>query len=68
MRLEFATAHRIVFGPGTVKEAGAAAQALGRRPLVATGRSPARAEPLLAALRPQGLSYVTFAIAEEPTS
>ncbi|MBM4461258.1 MAG: iron-containing alcohol dehydrogenase [Chloroflexi bacterium] len=68
MRFDFSTTHRIVFGPGTVKEAGAAAQALGCRPFVVTGRTPARAEPLLAALRSHGLSYVTFAIAEEPTT
>jgi len=39
MRFEFATAARIVFGPGTVREVPAAAAEMGRRPLVVTRRS-----------------------------
>ena len=39
MRFEFATAARIVFGPGTVREVPAAAAEMGRRALLVTRRS-----------------------------
>jgi alcohol dehydrogenase class IV len=38
VRFEFATAGRIVFGPGAVAELPAAARGLGTRALVVTGR------------------------------
>jgi alcohol dehydrogenase class IV len=38
MRFEFATATRIVFGPGAVREVAPAARAMGSRALVVTGR------------------------------
>ena len=48
---EFATATRVVFGAGSVREAPAAVRGFGaRRVLLVTGASPARAEPLRAAL------------------
>lgn len=65
-RFEFATASRIVFGAGTVREAGGMAKALGKRPMVVTGRVATRAERLLAVLREQGLSPVVFAGSGEP--
>lgn len=68
MRFEFATAGRIVFGPGTLKEIGASARALGTRPLVVTGRNPARAVKLLELLVANGLSAATFAVASEPST
>jgi alcohol dehydrogenase class IV len=62
---EFATATRIIFGAGSVGEAPAAVRGFGaRRVLLVTGRNPARAEALRAAL---DLEVVTFAVAEEPT-
>jgi alcohol dehydrogenase class IV len=67
MRFEFTTATRIIFGPGTIKEAGPAAADLGRRALVVTGRDPARAGPLLAALKANAVAYVTFSVPAEPT-
>ena len=66
MRFEFATAARIVFGPGTVREAGKLAKEFGRRALVVTGRDARRAEPLAAALREQGVAAVDFSVAGEP--
>ena len=48
---EFATAARIVFGAGTLREAAPLARQSGSRALVVTGRDPRRAEPLLALLR-----------------
>jgi|YNPBryantNP2012_1023418.scaffolds.fasta_scaffold02735_4 alcohol dehydrogenase class IV len=68
MRFEFATAGRILFGPGTLKEAGPAAAGMGRRALVVTGRSSDRAGPLLAALAAAGVAHIVFPIAAEPTT
>ena len=39
MTFEFATATRIVFGPGKIRDAAAAARTMGRRPLLVTGVS-----------------------------
>ena len=62
MRFEFATATRIVFGPGTVRELAGAAAGFGRRALLVTGASAERAAPLAA-----GLDTVAFAVPGEPT-
>ena len=66
MQFEFATARRIVFGAGTVAMVGPCLKNLGRRALVVTGRSPQRAEKLLANLSANGMSATTFAVAGEP--
>lgn len=68
MRFEFATAGRILFGPGTLKEIGPAAKSLGRQAFVVTGRDPARAAMLLTLLAREGVSAVSFAVAGEPTT
>lgn len=67
MRFEFATATRILFGPGVVGEVAAAAAALGRRALVVIGRDPQRSAPLRERLTAQGIGSVTFSISGEPT-
>jgi len=59
MRFEFATAARIVFGPGTVREAPAAASEMGRRALLVTRQS--------ADFNRLGLAGVRFPIHGEPT-
>jgi len=66
MRFEFATAQRIVFGPGTVNEAGRLAAELGRHALVATGADAGRAAPLAQRLREAGVSTILFPVAGEP--
>ena len=59
----FATAQRIVFGPGVAAELPAIVAGLGRRPFVCTGSDPRRHAGVIA-----GLSGVaTFAVAGEPT-
>ncbi len=63
---EFATATRIIFGAGTLSQAGANAKSLGRRALVITGSNPARAEKLLASLKAAGVATTTFSVAGEP--
>lgn len=68
MRFEFATATRIAFGSGSLAELSAAARALGRRPLVVTGRNPARAQRALDLLADAGLSPATFPIEHEPST
>ena len=72
MRFEFATATRIIFGPGTLREAGPLAARLlnGRetsRILVVTGRSAQRAQPLLDLLESEQLDCRTFSAVGEPT-
>src|SRR5579884_2878471 len=67
MRFEFATAARIVFGAGSVREAAPAAAALGRRALVVTGNSGDRAAPLVKDLEAGGVGSFPFAIPGEPT-
>jgi len=64
---EFATAGRILFGEGALREAAPAAAALGRRALVVTGASPDRAAPLIAALRAAAVSCLPFAVPGEPS-
>lgn len=66
MRFEFATATRIVFGPGTLKENGTALAELGQRALIVTGANPDRAEPLRRQLWDKGLAEWTWSIAGEP--
>jgi alcohol dehydrogenase class IV len=68
VRFEFATATRILFGPGALREVTPLAAAFGRRALVVTGRDPARAAPLLEALRQQRIEAITFTVSGEPTT
>jgi alcohol dehydrogenase class IV len=68
MRFEFATAAGIVFGPGTLKEAGPMARQFGRHALVVTGRTPARADPLVTGLAQHGVRDALFSIPGEPST
>jgi alcohol dehydrogenase class IV len=67
MRFEFATAGRIVFGPGTLSEVAPMAVEMGRRPLVVTGHSGDRAVPLMHALEKLGMEITRFQVLAEPT-
>jgi len=62
MQFAFATATRILFGEGMLREAAPAARGTGRRALVVTGASPERAAPLAGEL-----DAVPFAVAGEPS-
>jgi alcohol dehydrogenase class IV len=66
MKFEFTTATRIVFGVGTVNDAGAIARDFGRRALVVAGRDATRADRLLINLKSAGVSAATFPVAAEP--
>ncbi|MBF8282477.1 MAG: iron-containing alcohol dehydrogenase [Anaerolineales bacterium] len=68
MRFEFATATRVLFGPGTLREVAPLAAAFGRRALVVTGRHVERAAPLLDQLHRQGVATVTFTVSGEPAT
>jgi alcohol dehydrogenase class IV len=60
VRFEFATATRILFGPGSVAEVAPAARAMGKRALLVTGLPPGRTPSL------DGLECVALSVAGEP--
>ena len=70
MKFEFATASRIIFGPGILSRVAPMAAEMGRRPLVVTGHSGDRAAPLMDALQEQGLeiSWYKFKFTFQPDS
>lgn len=67
MRFEFATATRILFGPGAVREVAPAARAMGGRALLATRRSSESAGLLRAAFKMEGIGCTNLAIEGEPS-
>ncbi len=67
MSFDFATAGRIVFGPGSVREVAPAAKAMGRRALLVTGSSPKRAAFLIAELHSAGAGCTPFQVEGEPS-
>lgn len=67
LSFEFATATRIIFGEGRLREAGPIAAAMGSRALVVEGTSD-RAEPLVDLLRERGLSVTRVRVDGEPTT
>ena len=68
MGFEFATATRIIFGHGAVKDTGSIVEKMGRRAFVITGRSVERAQPLIGQLKDTGIEVTHFSIPEEPTT
>jgi alcohol dehydrogenase class IV len=68
IRFEFATATRIIFGPGALAQAGPCAREFGRTALVVTGRDTARASKLVSLLEGTGVSCVLFPTSGEPTT
>ncbi len=67
MRFEFATATRIVFGEGSVKELAPAARSFGERALVVLGKSGLRIAGLTGQLKKEGLAISLFHVSGEPT-
>ncbi|MCW5981521.1 MAG: iron-containing alcohol dehydrogenase [Bryobacteraceae bacterium] len=63
---EFATAARIVFGPGSLREVAPAAAEMGRRALVVTGRETRRAAALIKSLDSNSVSSFAFPTPGEP--
>lgn len=68
MHFEFATASRIIFGPGALRQVGPLAAEMGRQALVVMGRNPARAIPLLDALTTHTVAATSFTVSGEPTT
>lgn len=66
MKFEFATATRIIFGPGALREVGQIARDFGRRALVVTGRDARRAGRVVACLQEHEIDVVTFSVFHEP--
>jgi alcohol dehydrogenase class IV len=67
MTWEFATAGRIVFGPGAASQIAAAARTMGKRALLVTGRKPRQAARIVADLHGAGVGCSPFATEGEPT-
>jgi alcohol dehydrogenase class IV len=67
MRFEFATAARIIFGQGTIKECGPLAKSFGERAFLVLGKSSERISGLIEQLRENGISISEFHVSGEPT-
>lgn len=67
MRFEFATATRILFGVGTVREIPPAAKEMGKRALFITGLPQEPSAPLISQLEAAGVTCCSFGVATEPT-
>jgi alcohol dehydrogenase class IV len=66
-RFDFTTVPQIVFGAGTLAEAGKLVRPWGRRALVVTGRNPSRADYLVKVLVSVGIDVTFFTVAHEPS-
>lgn len=64
---EFATTGRILFGPGTVRQAGRIAAGFGPEGLLVVGQNSRRAEAVRASFREAGLNWEEFSVCSEPT-
>ena len=67
MRFDFATATKISFGPGVLRELRPLSGGFGSHALVVTGRNPDRAAPLLTILTEAALAYTIYPTDGEPT-
>jgi alcohol dehydrogenase class IV len=67
MNFEFATATRIIFGPGKLSTLGAVAEEFGKSALIVTGRSLSRLGPLQAQLNKADIAATIYSISGEPT-
>jgi alcohol dehydrogenase class IV len=68
MKFEFATAGRILFGPGTLKQVGKIAAELGHRALVTTGWPVEQMEVLTGLLNAAGVQASYLPVTGEPTT
>jgi alcohol dehydrogenase class IV len=67
MRFEFATAGRIIYGPGTIREVPVIASGWGTCACIVTGKNPARATAVIDHLNSRGVSCMTYPVQNEPT-
>ena len=68
MRFEFATARRIIFGAGSLREVISEAPSLGRKCLVVSGRNGLRWPALLDQLKECGIAPILYPVTKEPTT
>ena len=68
MPFDFASAGRIIFGAGRLKELGGLAGAYGSRALLVTGAQVGRAEEVQQRLSEAGLTVCALSIGQEPTT
>ncbi|MGD9057530.1 MAG: iron-containing alcohol dehydrogenase [Desulfobacterales bacterium] len=68
MQFEFSTATQVIFGTGKAREIGKYAPTMGRRAMVVTGRSLARADIIVEQLDKQGIESISFSVPGEPTT
>jgi alcohol dehydrogenase class IV len=66
MQFSFATAHNILFGPGTISRAAGEAARLGKCALLVTGRTPERSSDFSRQLVQAGVEPINFRVAGEP--
>jgi alcohol dehydrogenase class IV len=66
MHFEFATATKIIFGPGSIAEAAPNARSLGNRALVVCGSNMNRAAQLFRQMEAQEVEVVPFQVSGEP--
>src|SRR5689334_12967892 len=66
MQFEFATAARIAFGPGLLRQIGSLAKPFGRRALLVVGKNPERSRPLVSMLNERGVGTVSISVPGEP--
>jgi alcohol dehydrogenase class IV len=67
MNFEFATATRIVFGAGRVRDAVSAAASMGSRALIVSGSTPSRLDAFTQELQTQNVECTRFSFPGEPT-
>src|SRR5437899_11433757 len=65
MRFEFATATRIAFGPGVLREL--QPKQFGKQALVVGSRNASRLAPLIEMLERDGVTFTHYAVGGEPT-
>ncbi|MEQ8223623.1 MAG: iron-containing alcohol dehydrogenase, partial [Candidatus Eremiobacterota bacterium] len=68
MKFEFATAGRIVFGPGVIKEIPSLASEFGRKALLVTGSNFERVSRLIEVLKEKHISTFIFSVSGEPST
>ena len=68
MRFEFATAERIIFGPGSINEVTDVVSSLGKRCLVVTGKKGLRWSQLPDRLKERYVTPIIYSVSQEPTT